>query len=172
MALMWVKLECCICIQGRLGMAKQHHILEFVVCSVCSELVYPLRMWDKVRVCWLSRKVSVGCHLILSLLLHASVNKSIKKYETSSWKTHLILIQFCVYVELVDFHILTTKFDKKQRFLYFKRPKIVISISKRQRKLQTQHLILPPKNAPSIQYTDKIKGNLVLTKYVTSFVCK
>ena len=40
--LLWVKFEHCICIQGHLGVPKQHCTLEIGANTGCSELVYPV----------------------------------------------------------------------------------------------------------------------------------
>ena len=53
--LVWANLERCSCIQGRLGIAKQHQYSWLGgACTGCSEQEYPLWMCDKFTVCLLS----------------------------------------------------------------------------------------------------------------------
>ena len=83
---MRAKLEHCICIQGCLGVAKQHQYTRFGACTSCSEEVYPLLMWDKVKV-W--HEACVG-HTMASIWAFLEFDGSLI-FSLSGWKDRLVL---------------------------------------------------------------------------------
>ena len=79
-ALVWAKLERCICSQGRLGVAKQYLTLEFGACTGSSDLVYSLWIWDKATL-WCLLHVHLICrykHRKVCLYLVKVINVYIK----------------------------------------------------------------------------------------------